>query len=97
MFLLKLINVSQQTEEDFLSGLTQGFPDDSVEEDREDESEESDEEEDEEPGEESQNDRRQNQSIHSTVERRTDIQSMVITLQQEGETLIFRSLRLLSE
>ncbi|KAG7218479.1 hypothetical protein INR49_009356 [Caranx melampygus] len=71
-----------QTEEEFLAGLTQEFPDDSVDrDDEEDESEESEEEEDEGyEREESQNGVR---SSHS-VERRADIVTMVTALQQEG-------------
>ncbi|XP_023279240.1 protein timeless homolog [Seriola lalandi dorsalis] len=79
------------TEEEFLVGLTQGSPDDSMdrddEEDGEDESEESDEEEDEEhEREESQNSARRSQSMNSTVERRADVGTMVNALQQEGRS-----------
>ncbi|XP_026163887.1 protein timeless homolog isoform X2 [Mastacembelus armatus] len=72
------------TEEEFLTGLTQDFPEDCVvRDDEEDESEESEEEEDEEQGkEESQNGR--SQSMHSTVGRRTDVDAMVNELQQDG-------------
>lgn len=82
-----------QTEEEFLEGLTQGFPDNPVdrddEEEGEDESDESEEDEEEEEEEEqerekSQNRGRRNQSLHSPVERRADVGSMVYALQQEG-------------
>ncbi|XP_040014377.1 protein timeless homolog [Xiphias gladius] len=77
------------TEEEFLAGLTQGSPDDSVdrddEEDGEDESEDSEEEEDEEQErEESQNGIRRSQSMHSTVERRADVGTMVNALLLKG-------------
>ncbi|XP_044073167.1 protein timeless homolog isoform X2 [Siniperca chuatsi] len=76
------------TEEAFLEGLTQGFPDDTVDrddEDEEDESVESEEEEDEEQErEKSQNGGRRSQSLHSPVERRADVGTMVYALQQEG-------------
>ncbi|XP_070758928.1 protein timeless homolog isoform X2 [Enoplosus armatus] len=81
------------TEEEFLEGLTQGFPEDPVDRDDEDvegdESEESEEEEDEEQDEEeerekSQNGGRRSQSLHSPVERRADVGAMVYALQQEG-------------
>ncbi|XP_035517509.1 protein timeless homolog [Morone saxatilis] len=75
------------TEEEFLEGLTQDFPDDSVdrddEDEEEDECEESEEEEDQEQ-EKSQNGGRRSQSLHSQVERRADVGNMVLTLQQEG-------------
>ncbi|KAM7422367.1 hypothetical protein PAMA_010430 [Pampus argenteus] len=76
------------TEEEFLSGLTQEFPDDSVDrDDEDDESEESEkeeeEEEEEQEGEEPQNGRR-GHSLQSTVERRADVGTMVSTLHQEG-------------
>ncbi|KAM7401954.1 hypothetical protein PAMP_017231 [Pampus punctatissimus] len=73
------------TEEEFLSGLTQEFPDDPVDrDDEEDESEESEkEEEEEQEREESQNGRRSH-SLQSTVERRADVGTMVSTLHQEG-------------
>ncbi|XP_023284095.1 protein timeless homolog, partial [Seriola lalandi dorsalis] len=76
------------TEEEFLVGLTQGSPDDSMDrDDEEDESEESDEEEDEEhEREESQNSARRSQSMNSTVERRADVGTMVNALQQEGRS-----------
>ncbi|XP_040890183.1 protein timeless homolog [Toxotes jaculatrix] len=76
------------TEEEFLAGLTQGSPDDSVdrddEEDGEDESEESEEEDEEQEREESQNGLRRSQSTHSRVERRADVGTMVNALQQQG-------------
>ncbi|XP_036958172.1 protein timeless homolog [Acanthopagrus latus] len=80
------------TEEEFLEGLTQGFPDNPVDRDDEeveDESDESEEDEEEEEEEEqerekSQNRGRRNQSLHSPVERRADVGSMVYALQQEG-------------
>lgn len=82
-----------QTEEEFLVGLTQGFPDDPVdgddEDEGEDESEESEEEMDEErEKEKSQNGGRRSQSLHSPVEMRADVGSMVSALQQEGETVL---------
>lgn len=84
-----------KTEEEFLEGLTQGFPDESMDRDDEDEGEdESEESEEETDGEreadKSQNGGRRNQSLHSPVERRADVGSMVSALQQEGET-VFRS------
>lgn len=80
-----------QTEEDFLTELTQGFPDDPVdmddEDERENESEESEEEEDEEhEREKSQNGGSSPQSMHSTAERRSDVSQMVHALYQQGET-----------
>ncbi|GAA6215663.1 protein timeless homolog [Lates japonicus] len=74
------------TEEEFLAELTQGSPDDSIDrDDEEDESEESEAEEDEEQEkEESQNGIRRSQGMHSTVERRADVGTMVNALQQEG-------------
>uniref|UniRef100_A0A8P4G0B4 Timeless circadian clock n=1 Tax=Dicentrarchus labrax TaxID=13489 RepID=A0A8P4G0B4_DICLA len=75
------------TEEEFLEGLTQGYPDDSVDRDDEDEGddecEESEEEEDQEQ-EKSQNGGRRSQGLHSPVERRADVGTMVLSLQQEG-------------
>ncbi|KAF1391509.1 hypothetical protein PFLUV_G00042870 [Perca fluviatilis] len=77
------------TEDEFLEGLTQGFTDDpgdrDDEDEEEDESEEREEEEEEEQEREtSQNGRRSSQSLHSTVERRPDLGTMVYALQQEG-------------
>ncbi|KAG8007909.1 Protein timeless-like protein [Nibea albiflora] len=77
------------TEEEFLEGLTQEFPDDPVDRDEEDEdedeSDESEGEEDEEPQrEKSQNGGRRSQSLNSSVEGRADVGSMVYALQQEG-------------
>ncbi|XP_029007427.1 protein timeless homolog [Betta splendens] len=79
------------TEEDFLADLTQGFPDHSVdrdddeEEEDDDKSEESEEEEDEEQKRKgSQTSLRRSQSLHSTEERRADIDTMVKSLHQEG-------------
>ncbi|CAJ1051754.1 protein timeless homolog [Xyrichtys novacula] len=79
------------TEEDFLESLTQGFPNDSVDEvdedGREDESDENEEEEDddeEEARENSQNGRRRSQSLDSPGERRADVSTMVWALHQEG-------------
>ncbi|CAK6955724.1 protein timeless homolog [Scomber scombrus] len=77
------------TEEDFLSGLTQEFPDDLVDrDDDEDASEESEEEEEEEEEEQerekSQNGGRRSQSLQSPVERRADVGAMVSNLHQEG-------------
>ncbi|KAG7494069.1 hypothetical protein JOB18_022312 [Solea senegalensis] len=82
------------TEEEFLTGLTQGSPNDSVDRDDddddeevEDESEESEDEEDEEQtrGAKSQNgSMRKSQSMVSTGERRADVGTMVNALQQEG-------------
>ncbi|XP_029357808.1 protein timeless homolog isoform X2 [Echeneis naucrates] len=73
------------SEEEFLAGLTQGSPDDSVgrddEEDGENESEESEEEEE---REESLNGQRRSQSMHSTVERKADVGNTVNALHQEG-------------
>lgn len=73
-----------QTEEEFLAGLTQELPDDSVDRDHEEDESEDSEEEEEEDGEreESQNGIRRSHS----VERRTDVVAMVTALQQEGET-----------
>lgn len=79
-----------QTEEEFLDSLTQGFPDDPEDRDdeNEDESEESEEEEDEEPQrDKSQNGGRRGQSLHSPVEKRADVGTMVYALQQEGEII----------
>ncbi|XP_053172566.1 protein timeless homolog [Scomber japonicus] len=78
------------TEEDFLSGLTQEFPDDLVDrDDDEDASEESEEEEEEEEEEQERekskkNGRRRSQSVQSPVERRADVGAMVSNLHQEG-------------
>ncbi|XP_070815087.1 protein timeless homolog [Chaetodon trifascialis] len=81
------------TEEEFLEGLTQDFPDDSVDRDDEDEGEDESEESEEEEGEEQEREKSQNggrrsqslsQSLHSPVERRADIGAMVRALQQEG-------------
>ncbi|XP_041810602.1 protein timeless homolog [Chelmon rostratus] len=77
------------TEEEFLEGLTQGFPDEPVDRDDEDEGEDESEESEEEEGEEqeqekSQNGGRRSQSLHSPAERRADIGPMVYALQQEG-------------
>ncbi|TKS71507.1 Protein timeless -like protein [Collichthys lucidus] len=74
------------TEEEFLEGLTQEFPDDPVDRDEdEDESDESEEEEDEEQEQaNSQNRGRRSQSLNSSVEGRPDVGSMVYALQQEG-------------
>ncbi|XP_070701578.1 protein timeless homolog [Pempheris klunzingeri] len=77
------------TEEEFLEGLTQSFPDDPEDRDdeneAEDESEESEEEEDEEQErEKSQNGGRRSQSLRSPVERRADVGTTVYALQQEG-------------
>lgn len=88
---MKVTLFLSQTEEEFLVGLTQGFPDEPVdrddEDEGEDESEESEEEEDEEQEREnSQNGGRRSQSLHSPVERRADVGTMVYALQQEGET-----------
>ncbi len=79
-----------QTEEEFLEGLTQGFPDDPDDRDDEDEgddeSEESEEEGDEEQeGEKSQIGGRRSQNLNSPVEARADVGTMVYALQQEGE------------
>lgn len=52
----------------------------------EDESEESEEEADGERENKSENGGRRSQSLHSPVERRADLGSMVSALQQEGET-----------
>ncbi|XP_067361897.1 protein timeless homolog isoform X2 [Channa argus] len=78
------------TEEEFLAGLTQGFTDESVyrndEEEREDESEESEEEDEDQGRKESQTNLRKSPSLHSPVERRTDLGTMLNMLQQEGMT-----------
>ncbi|XP_038553414.1 protein timeless homolog [Micropterus salmoides] len=73
------------TEEEFLEGLTQDFPDDPVDRDDEDDdgSEESEEEEEQERGL-SQNGGRRSQSLHFPAERREDVVSMVYAVQQEG-------------
>lgn len=81
-----------KTEEEFLEGLTQGFPDEPVDRDDEDEGEDESEESEEEEGEEqeqekSQNGGRRSQSLHSPAERRADIGPMVYALQQEGEAV----------
>lgn len=83
-----------QSEEEFLSGLTQEFPDDSVDRDDEDEdeseeSEEEEEEEEEQERKESQHRGRRSQSLQSAVERRADVGSMVFTLHQEGQNSAF--------
>lgn len=74
------------TEEEFLAELTQGTQDDPVDrEDREDESEESEEEEiEEQERESSPNGGRKTQGMHSSGERRPDVETMVHALQQEG-------------
>lgn len=82
-----------QTEEDFLEGLTQGFPDDPVdreEDEEEDDSEESEEEEEyeEREKENSPNGERSRQNLPSKLESRADVVSMVFALQQEGETAV---------
>lgn len=84
-----------QTEEEFLEGLTQGFPDDPVdreeedeEEDEEEESEEEEEEYEEREKENSLNGERSRQNVPSQLESRADVVSMVFALQQEGETAI---------
>ncbi|XP_047437724.1 protein timeless homolog [Mugil cephalus] len=90
----------RMSEEDFLAELTQGFPDDHVdrddEDEREDESEESDddeEEEDDDDGdnneekqerEKTQNGGRRSQSMHTSVERRADVGTIVYALHQKG-------------
>lgn len=89
------LSLPLKTEEEFLEGLTQGFPDDSLgrddEDEGEDESEESEEETDgEREADRSQNGGRRSQSLQSPVERRADLGSLVSALQQEGET-VFRS------
>ncbi|KAF7659770.1 hypothetical protein LDENG_00293260 [Lucifuga dentata] len=75
------------TEEEFLAGLTESFTDDAMgrddEEEEAEESEESEEEEEEQEREQSQNGR-SSQSARSTVERRADVSTMVLALQQEG-------------
>ncbi|XP_062255221.1 protein timeless homolog isoform X1 [Platichthys flesus] len=77
----------KMTEEEFLSELTQGDLDDSMdkdeEEDGEDESEESEEDEEQER-EESPNHVRKSQSVHAPVERRADVGTMVTALHQGG-------------
>lgn len=76
-----------QTEEEFLAELTQGTQDDPVDRDDEYESEESEEEDlEEQESERSLNGGRRSQGMHSTGERRPDVENMVYSLQQEGET-----------
>lgn len=76
-----------QTEEEFLAELTQGTQDDPVDRDDEFESEESEEEDlEEQESERSLNGGRRSQGMHSTGERRPDVENMVYALQQEGET-----------
>uniref|UniRef100_A0A669E589 Timeless circadian clock n=1 Tax=Oreochromis niloticus TaxID=8128 RepID=A0A669E589_ORENI len=73
------------TEEEFLAELTQGTQDDPVDRDDEFESEESEEEDlEEQESERSLNGGRRSQGMHSTGERRPDVENMVYALQQEG-------------
>lgn len=94
--MIKITVFLPQTEEEFLEGLTQEFPDDPVdrdeEEEEEDESDESEGEEEEDEEQErpkSQNRGRRSQSLNSSVEGRADVGSMVYALQQEGEAISF--------
>uniref|UniRef100_I3KSS4 Timeless circadian clock n=1 Tax=Oreochromis niloticus TaxID=8128 RepID=I3KSS4_ORENI len=69
----------------FLAELTQGTQDDPVDRDDEFESEESEEEDlEEQESERSLNGGRRSQGMHSTGERRPDVENMVYALQQEG-------------
>uniref|UniRef100_A0A3Q2P483 Timeless circadian clock n=1 Tax=Fundulus heteroclitus TaxID=8078 RepID=A0A3Q2P483_FUNHE len=74
------------TEEEFLTGVTQGFPDDSVDQDDEDEEdvESEDSEEDGNERETPQPVRRRSQNFNLTAERRADISTMVNALQRDG-------------
>ncbi|KAM3621383.1 uncharacterized protein V6R79_010566 [Siganus canaliculatus] len=75
------------TEEEFLEGLTQDFPEDVVDGDEaEEENDESEESEEEEEDEEQERERSQNgggKSLSSPAERRADVDAMVFALQQE--------------
>lgn len=87
--MIKLKYSLLQTEEEFLSGLTQDSPDDSVgghddDEEEEDDSEDSEEDEEQEHKN-SQNVVKRSQSSHVGVDRRADVGAIVNSLMQEGE------------
>ncbi|XP_077430507.1 protein timeless homolog isoform X2 [Vanacampus margaritifer] len=78
---------AQMSEEDFLSGITQDFPDEPLNgEEDEDESEESEEEDDQEMEERQNGGSRRSQSLLSNGERRADVGAMVTMLHKEGMT-----------
>ncbi|XP_034022725.1 protein timeless homolog [Thalassophryne amazonica] len=76
---------NRMTEEEFLAGLTQDFPEEPTDErDEVGESEESEDEDEVQEREESRDGTKRSQHVHSTMEKRADVHTVVSALQQEG-------------
>lgn len=89
VYIIRSDHFLPQTEEEFLEGITSGFSDDPLESndeaEEEDESDESEEEGDEEEERVNSQNGGRSKSLHSPLERRADVVSMVYTLKNEGE------------